>query len=104
MATPALWRTLSLRRRLLQWDASPFYPLPHRLHIRTGLERLRKVADVADDILVSLERERHHRLLTGQCTFPSDGVSVGSLGIVMRAALTMKQKVNHGWLLMMWPL
>lgn len=61
LIAPALWRSLLLLL-LLQWNASPRAISLHGLHIRTGLERLGKAADVADDIHVTVERQGYYRL------------------------------------------
>lgn len=63
MSAPALWRTLALWR-LLQWYvSSAFGTFSHILNIRTGLKRLRKVADVADNVFISFERKWYDGLL-----------------------------------------
>lgn len=63
MSTPALWRTLALLW-LLQWYiSSTFGAFSHVLDIRTSLKRLRKVANVADNVLVALERKGYDGLL-----------------------------------------
>lgn len=63
MSTPALWRALSLGR-LLQWYVSAsFNAFLHSQDIRAGLKRLRKIADIADNVFISLEREWYDRLV-----------------------------------------
>lgn len=68
MSTPALWRALALGR-LLQWYVSAsFNAFLHSQDIRTGLKRLRKIADVADNVFISLEREWYDRLVDRSVT------------------------------------
>lgn len=63
LTTPALRRSLLLLLLLLQWDTSARAISLHSLHIRAGLERLGKIADIADDICVTFEGQGNYRLV-----------------------------------------
>jgi hypothetical protein len=63
------------------------------LHILSLLKRLREVADAADYIHISVYGKRYGGLFRG-VSVPVWSHTRGEEG------LTMKQKVNHGWLLM----
>lgn len=75
------------------------YPSPstsHRLDVLPVFERLGEVADVAGDVLVALEGERYQRLRT---LLEPSGNGAMQLHYEIGAQPTIKQKVNHGWVL-----